>query len=408
MVLFVEINPGSTPDAVFADLFTIVLKDLGLGYEPVIGDPTVYRVTYAQQLSAETANRVSSLIKHLGRIVITGLPSDAPGPFGTGLISGKGHTIVEGGIIRIFYDTAQCDGNGVWTVGQDGTHISTPGPVMLYHELSHAHRYATQTTASSEAQEEINATVDENVMRGVMALPPRDIHSRDGGCTGVPAYGSVEQCFIVTAAYGTEAEARVNRLRAIRDDVVRNLPSGQAVFDTLHREYYSFSPAVAAGMLHNESMRATLRELLVEPLYCFFELAFHQTIGNPESSPAARIVQDMERISARHAGLPAQECSSVATALAEGQPLPEHSATGRLLARVLPGGTTRMPLVRWALAGPLAVYWNEHAARSNPVQITQRMSRYVPEWIRKLPPIPGVTEAEHRALLASLKGQPHA
>ena len=66
--------------------FAVVQRDTGLGYEPVLVDPSVCRVTFLPHASSQSANRVAALISRLGRIVLTGLPSSHPGLHATGPI----------------------------------------------------------------------------------------------------------------------------------------------------------------------------------------------------------------------------------------------------------------------------------------------------------------------------------
>ncbi|MFI9080017.1 CFI-box-CTERM domain-containing protein [Streptomyces sioyaensis] len=383
MALYIDVT--GTPDSVFADLYAIAHSDGGLG-EVGVPDPTVNQVTYTPTLSGTTVTRLKAVVDHPSTIVITGLPSGATGPDGNP-ITGNGLTYVDGaGVIRIAYDTGQCNGNGIWTVGEDGSHISTPGPVVLYHEMSHAWHYATGTIAATPALEEVAAETDENDMRDVVGLPHRKVTDHTGGCGGVAPGGG---CFIVTAAYGSTARARVERLRSLRDGVLKPHPVGLAAFDELHREYYRFSPAVAARMDRDEDFRATVRDLLVEPLTAFFELAAAR-VFTPEGLPGARL--RLEEIARGHHTGDAAELARSLSEPAGGGP--------SVLGISVPGES---PLVQWALIGPLALYWQSVARGLSPGCVVEVMERYVPVWGAGLPCPPGVTQAERDTALKSLK-----
>ncbi len=382
MALYIDVT--GTPDSVFSDLYAIALSDGGLG-EDTVTDPTVYQVTYEPTLSGTTANRLKQVVDHPATIVITGLSSDATGPDGNP-ITGNGLTYVDGsGVIRVAYDTGQCNGNGIWTVGEDGSHIATPGPVVLYHEMSHAWHHATGTVAPTPALEEVAAETDENDMRDVVGLPHRRVTDHTGGCGGVAAGGG---CFIVTAAYGSASQARVDRLRSLRDGVLKAHPVGLAAFDELHREYYRFSPAVAARMDADEEFRAEVRELLVEPLTAFFELAAARVFAPAGLADARR---RLAGIASGHDTAPAGELLHALTALADGRP----STLG-----IAVDGES--PLVRWALTEPLIRYWETVGQGLPPGRTAEAMERYIPAWTARLPRPPGVTEAQRQSAVRAI------
>ena len=70
--------------------------------------------------------------------------------------------------------------------------------------------------------------------------------------------GEVDACFIATAAYGSPLAAEVERLRGLRDRVLRKTVLGELAVEA----YYTFSPAVAGVVGESELLRATARTLL--------------------------------------------------------------------------------------------------------------------------------------------------
>jgi len=144
------------------------------------------------------ANRVSDISKQLDQlfgttstIVITGLTSDSLDPNDeTRLIAGNGVTFETGGVIHVAYDIGQCDGDGIFTITPNGSRIPTPNPVILYHELAHALRFANDQHSNDETIEERAAETQENLMRHKLGLPQRDVNSHFGGC-GIISPGGV-------------------------------------------------------------------------------------------------------------------------------------------------------------------------------------------------------------------------
>jgi hypothetical protein len=203
VALFLDQSGAS--NVAFIDLGTIAanLGLLGLAGPGVLGgvpDPTVARVVFNESsVHSKVGDRLDNLVNKIPvPIVITGLPSDGTLPDGSS-IAGNGLTFkdqVNGlSIVRVVYDTGQCFNNGIFAIGTDGTtRVPTPGPVVLYHELSHAFRFATGTQKPNEAQEEIAAETDENDMRTKVGVPLRKVDSHVAGCgfLGVPDPGGGE------------------------------------------------------------------------------------------------------------------------------------------------------------------------------------------------------------------------
>ncbi|MGA8849402.1 MAG: CFI-box-CTERM domain-containing protein [Dehalococcoidia bacterium] len=69
-------------------------------------------------------------------------------------------------------------------------------------------------------------------------------------------------CFIATAAYGTETASQLDILRDFRDQVLLKSALGSRFVAT----YYRLSPPVAAFIAKNDFLRAVVREVLVDPV----------------------------------------------------------------------------------------------------------------------------------------------
>ena len=70
------------------------------------------------------------------------------------------------------------------------------------------------------------------------------------------------ECFIATAAYGTETAEQLDVLRAFRDQVLLRSPLGSEFVAW----YYQASPPVADFISESSPLRTVVRELLVDPL----------------------------------------------------------------------------------------------------------------------------------------------
>ncbi len=86
-----------------------------------------------------------------------------------------------------------------------------------------------------------------------LEIPYNDI---DDDCDG-----DVDEtdCFIATAAFGSEMEGRIEVLRDFRDEVLMDLPAGRA----LVQAYYELSPPVAEFIARHGWLRALVRALLL-------------------------------------------------------------------------------------------------------------------------------------------------
>ena len=84
------------------------------------------------------------------------------------------------------------------------------------------------------------------------------------------------QCFIATAAYGSELAPPVEYLREFRDNVV--LPSKfGGIFDKILETYYKFSPPIAEAMYHHKYFKYFMRYTVVVPFVFIVKSVAHVT-----------------------------------------------------------------------------------------------------------------------------------
>ena len=76
------------------------------------------------------------------------------------------------------------------------------------------------------------------------------------------ADGTVDECFIATAAEGSIDHEHVVRLRSFRDTTLRSSVPGRLFI----RAYYATSPPVADWIARSDRRRAIARTILVRPL----------------------------------------------------------------------------------------------------------------------------------------------
>jgi hypothetical protein len=87
------------------------------------------------------------------------------------------------------------------------------------------------------------------------------------------------ECFIATAAYGSAYEPEVELLRQFRNNVLLNTRTGEAFFRRFYRQYYRFSPAIAAAMEREAETKEVMRWAIV-PIVRYLEIA----LDFPEAS----------------------------------------------------------------------------------------------------------------------------
>ncbi len=372
MSLFLE--TAGLSDIAFANLFTISGQDGGLGSNTVGGglDQVTYTLTAGQPA---TATQLNTLVNtNFGvPIVITALNGGTDPHTGQN-VTGNGFTFTDTSsgspVIRVVYDVSQCCGAGLAAFDTGHNHITSPNPVILYHELSHALRRANGTTQTND---EIPAETDENVMRGVLGLCLRDVNNHDADCAGgnncggsdggiglPPSAGcgssGGDGCFVVTAATGSAQSIEIVRLRRLRDEIATTSGMAAQLIDAIYREYYQFSPGFAARIRESAVARRLVLAIVVEPLLAWYTLA--ATLALRRSDRRA-VAESTDAIRAA--------CGSRAGKLLV-------ATLRRLLRRRL----ARVPLAAWAIADPLARVW-AHANTS------ADLHQQVAQWLTSAP-----------------------
>lgn len=310
MTVHLDQANGSSSEA-FGDCFTISLSDGALGDTPVAGDSTVLQLTYDGAAPAgATAARLHALVHSnyggttvVDRIIVTAL-SGGIDPYSLLDVTGNGFTYVDstGGtdVIRVVYDVSSCNGNGIHVFDVDGNEISLPRAPLLYHELSHAFRAATDTLAPDD---EPPAETDENVMRSTLGYCLRDVNNHDGGCgrgsdcSGPPTPGD-GGCFIVSAATGSATSLEVQLLRRLRDRVSAKSVLCARLIDAIYEEYERLSPPIADEIREEPMARQLVLTLVVQPLLAWYRLAGAVAFDRAEPSVVTHHIETWRRAKA--------------------------------------------------------------------------------------------------------------
>jgi hypothetical protein len=296
MALFIAKTDGTTDfevGLVELDLISISKIDSGLGFEENatvdIEGVTCIPVTYTESETGPTPDRLNDMVNktdfpNQSDVVIFGvdcafLLSDGSSECGNGVsiespanspvysTSGNPFTAT----IAIFYDVTYCDGAGMIVDKEGGGHTAQYSDVVLYHEMSHAFHFLSNTQDPDLAQEEVNAETDENDMRDVRGVPHRDAHSHWGDCGG----GDTGCCIVATLSTGSAFSSEVNRFRHLRDHVLRRSAVGDNFFAEFFYRYYGFSPEVTLLIGRQPNLGPLVRDYFVMPLLAGCELLIY-------------------------------------------------------------------------------------------------------------------------------------
>jgi hypothetical protein len=358
---------------VWLNLYAISREDGNFGESPPPGDHTVTQVEFKGAApTAPTAARLYELANTTFDfpIVITGMAGGID-PYSGMDVTGNGFTYLDssgsgfggGTVVRVVYDLNQCNGQGIVGFDISGKRITTPNPVLLYHELSHAFRAAQEMT--DPVNDEIPAEKDENVMRGVLHLCLRDVNNHGGDC-GPPADDcggsngdTGTSCFIVSAATDSPASIEVIRLQRLRARVGVASKLAAELIDVILDEYYQFSPRIAAEIQQDAAARQSVLRIAVRPLLAWYTLAGALALDHADQKVIGCAVEDVARVCASQ-----PEASSIAAVLetiCSDRPLPANAPRLLLDFAATLREAARFRFASWAILDPLVRVWTSAA-----------------------------------------------
>lgn len=386
----------------FFNLLTISGDDGGLGLTDKPGDPTVFPITYLETPGQPaTADRLNQLVNNnfgapvttTQNIVVTAM-NGGNDPYSGQDVTGNGITYIDSSgsstVIRVVYDVSQCCGKGLACFDTSGNPISTPNPVILYHELSHAFRAATGT---QQTNDEPPAETDENVMRTELGLCLRDVNNHggqcgsgnncggsDGGPDGGPpsggcAAGNSNGCFIVSAATGSPASIEVSRLQQMRHRISTSSAVGKRLIDDIYGEYWQFSPKMAEEIKLDPILRGVALQIVVRPLLAWYALAGALALENASRDEVQLAELALLRVCPSDVGGPVVDWLEAIQAGELSLPtVPRHLR--RVIERLQQA--SRFPLASWAMLDPLTRAWKAGQGRLDLVD-------EVAEWLANAP-----------------------
>ncbi|MGA2420375.1 MAG: hypothetical protein ABSG69_09840 [Candidatus Acidiferrum sp.] len=446
-----------------------------------LGSISATQVTYAPKVTTgkATADRLYTLVNTAAAaglnwgmpILITPLNGGTDPYTGNDLAAKAGETFLDTAnpVIHVVYDISQCGGAGFYVLDASGNHITFPGSVLLYHELSHAYHYAInqlpypQDVCSGVSGDEPAAEVDENVLRTELGLCQRNPCSHDGGCgsgsdcggmsgapsggspasgassnvsgvpsgmnsgvpsgmaSGVPSGapsgmpsgtmnhpasgGSPGGCFIVSAATESIQSTEVATLQQLRRQIRATSGLCDQLIDGILHEYYQFSPQLASEIERDELTRKAVLRFVVRPLVAWFSLS--RIVGLEKSDPDAVSIaaQEVLTVCPRHL---ATIIVPILEAVHKQRPLPVEAPEQLFAFAPTIQQAASLPLASWALLDPLLRAWSVTVRHLDVID-------EVSQWLASAPvelfvPLtdPAVLDAEFATLAGFFDFQPVA
>lgn len=366
----------------FVDLGIIAHGDSGLGLGPKTGHKQP--VIYTQSQTGVPPTRLATLVNTAHtmdfgagptpvRIIILSVKENFSFSDGRMItrVSGRtlppasstlaGHSLNVTEDLLIVYDTTNNKGAGYCMprLGPPGPDVQFPGPVILYHELSHAQRILTNTFAAltircdPSSPEERLAIVDENVLR--VQIGGSGAGLRDPGvhcskpCTAAPSNSC---CIIASVTSGSASSEDVAALRAVRDGFLRRSEVGYAFFQTLFHDYYAFSPQIATILAGRPGLRGAVHDGFVRPLIAILQLMRRFGVDGATASELGRAFGESHRDTAGERHLWAEQAQSwIADPASAGVSPDQVPILVDMLGRALESGH-----VVWAMVEPLEIY----------------------------------------------------
>jgi len=211
-------------------------------------------------------------------------------------------------------------------------------------------------------------------------------------------------CFIVSAATGSPDSDEVRRMQQIRARVATvSALSGQLIAEIL-REYYQFSPEIAADIERDEGARKAVLRIVVRPLMAWYALAVTLGLELPDVETVDRHVQGVLNACAPPSG------STAATleAIRSGKPLPADVPAEILpfMDRARQAG--RSQFASWAILDPLIRAWSLGERPANVVDEVSQWLGNAPLEALSQPSDPDVLDEELKKLSGFFDFRPAA
>jgi hypothetical protein len=349
------------PGEVGMHLLVIADLDDGYGEEPVSNN--LIPVSYARTASGPPPERLDDLVNNAAYTNNTGIRGvDANFNIaGVGLVSDFAGVAIPSGdpanpianTHLTYYDVTENGGAGYPACDLSNSPIPSPGPIVLYHELSHIHDYHNGLDST-----EFDAMTDENELRAQLGAEygQRDPNNHTG-CGTTPS----TCCVVASISTGWPRSTQLHELRKVRDRLLRRSEVGYDFFGLLFADYYNFSPEACRLLAERPGFTGFVRERIVDPLVIALRMVDSWRAAYPSPEMAGRqFVAELDAYptlrSLSLADLEATldllgEAASWGTTAAGAHP--EFARELDELARRVP----RSGPVKWALAAPIGLVY---------------------------------------------------
>jgi len=316
--------------------------------------------------------------------------------------------------VTIEYDASSCNGELYWCIASDLTKAPSPPYLMIAHEFGHLvsptigdvpATTATHQPSTNYGWDQLGAVQTENFVRKAYGCPQRSTSAGvidQGACgyQGPPCNppkmpkGSTAskngRCLVVIAALGSQALPTLNRLRLVRESLLKSSSVGELFFADFDEAYYQTSPSISDTLLANPSFRDATRQWLVEPLASYLATAFALVSRDRltvSGDLLAEVMPDwpthrvelaaalVKRLRQSSSGL-SEDAFCVSTVID-----PLYSAF-QILSDALRSYSQPPTVLSWALFEPLEFLWTEWARGADP---WDRLDSFVDEWLRRMP-----------------------
>ena len=169
------------------------------------------------------------------------------------------------------------------------------------------------------------------------------------------AGGNGGGCFIVSATTGSADSEEVNHLRALRDQVSGASRLGGQLIDVIYREYYQFSPDIAAELQQDGEARVLVLSLIVRPLLAWYSLAGTLALEQSNEQAVRQATRDVANACPPYLG--GASIISLLEAIRGGEALPadSHPLLLEFAARFQEAAQLRF--ASWAILDPLIRVW---------------------------------------------------
>jgi hypothetical protein len=170
-----------------------------------------------------------------------------------------------------------------------------------------------------------------------------------------PSTGGGSDCFIVTAATGSEQSREVMELRALRDRIAAASALAGGLIEAIYKQYWLFSPSIAERIRESDTLRVGVTMLAVRPLFAWYRLAAQLALDPRDTAAISAL--EAEVMAACPGYVSPAKIARYLSMIHEGEPLPASAPgiAGDLGPRLREALT--LPLARWAIFDPLVRTW---------------------------------------------------